>query len=131
MTIVFLSEDKFFRDVNFTLWGIPTFLTFTWVKLNVRPGVNTYPTHFLTLMNSVRHFLPYMAWYAVTSALTSFIFYQVTDKPKGIGFIEALKNPIYLKIILITPGIIWSLKFKTKKEWWNCGITNTHIKQNY
>ena len=46
-----------------------------------------------------------MAWYAVTSALISF--YQDTDKPKGIGNFETLKNPIYLKIILITlTGII-------------------------
>ena len=57
MKIVFLSEDNFFNDVNFTLWGWPTFLTATWVKLNVRPGVNTEPTHFLTLMNNVRYFL--------------------------------------------------------------------------
>ena len=28
-----------------------------------------------------------------------------TDKPKGIGFLETLHNPIYLEIILITPGI--------------------------
>ena len=50
---------------------------------------------------------------------------------QGIGFLETLETKlIYLKIILITPGIIWSLKFKTKKEWWNCGITNTNIKQN-
>ena len=35
-----------------------------------------------------------MAWYAVTSALISF--YQDTDKPKGIGNFETLKNPIYL-----------------------------------
>ena len=53
----------------------------------------------------VRLFLALMAWHAVTSALTSFSFYQDSDKPKGIGFLEILKNPIYLKIILITPGI--------------------------
>ena len=45
-----------------------------------------------------------MAWHAVTSALTSF--YHDTDKPKGIGNFETLKNPIYLKIILITPTVI-------------------------
>ena len=28
-----------------------------------------------------------------------------TDKPKDIGFLETLHNPIYLEIILITPGI--------------------------
>ena len=46
-----------------------------------------------------------MAWHAVTSALTSFSFYQDSDKPKGIGFLETSKNPIYFKIILITLGI--------------------------
>ena len=50
----------------------------------------------------------------VTSALTSFSFYQDSDKPKGIGFLEALKDPNHLKTILIAPGIMRSLKFKTK-----------------
>ena len=47
-----------------------------------------------------------MAWYAANHVMTSFNFYQSTDKPKGIGFIETFKNPIYEKIILITAGII-------------------------
>ena len=63
----------------------------------------------------VRHFLAWMAWHAVTSSLTSFRFYQDSDNPRGIGFLETLKNPIYLKIILIASGIKRSLKFKTKK----------------
>ena len=46
-----------------------------------------------------------MVWHAVTSALTSFSFYQDTDKPKSIGFLETLKHPIHLKIISITPII--------------------------
>ena len=34
-----------------------------------------------------------------------------------IRFPETLETqPIYLKIILVTPGIIWSLKFKTKEK---------------
>ena len=47
-----------------------------------------------------------MAWHAVTSAMTSFSFYQDPDKPKGIGFLETLKNPFYLEINIITPGIM-------------------------
>ena len=31
---------------------------------------------------------------------------KVIDKPKGITFLGTLKNPSYLKIILITPGIM-------------------------
>ena len=54
--MTFFSEDNFFKDVKFTLWGIPTFLTLTWAKLNVRPEVNTEATHFLTLMNNGKAF---------------------------------------------------------------------------
>ena len=52
-----------------------------------RPEVNTEPTTFLTLMNNGK------------------IFSSLDDMPKGIGFLETLHNPIYLEIILITPGI--------------------------
>ena len=34
-----------------------------------------------------------MAWYAAIIALTSFSFYQDTDKPKGIGFFWDLQKP--------------------------------------
>ena len=34
--IAFLSWDNFFKDVKSILWGIRTFLTSTWVKLNVK-----------------------------------------------------------------------------------------------
>ena len=55
--MAFLSEDNFLNIFfKFTLWDIPTFLTLTWVKLNVRPEVNTEPTHFLTLMNNGKAF---------------------------------------------------------------------------
>ena len=47
-----------------------------------------------------------MAWYAATRAMTSFTFYQGTGKPKGIGFFETFKNPIYYLIILKTAGIL-------------------------
>ena len=56
-----------------------------------------------------------MTWQAVASALTSFSFYLDTDKLKGLEFFETLKNRIYLKTILVSQGIICSLKFKTKK----------------
>ena len=35
-----------------------------------------------------------------------FQFLPGTDQQKGIRFLEILENPIYLKIILITPEII-------------------------
>ena len=56
-----------------------------------------------------------MTWHAVTSALTSFSFYQDSDKPRGIGSLKTLKKPIYFKIILITQGVTQSPKFKTKR----------------
>ena len=69
-----------------------------------------------------------MAWHALTHGITSLIFYQGTGKPKCIGFLETFKNPVYQKIILITAGIIISLKFKTKRtEGQVCGITNINI----
>ena len=90
--------------------------------------MSTEPTHFLTLMNNGKAFsslddmqLPVLWPVSVsTGTLTN----------QGIGFLETLETKlIYLKIILITPGIIWSLKFKKikEKEWWNRGITNTNI----
>ena len=96
-----------------------------------RPEVNTEPTHFPTLMNNGKAFSSLDSMACSYQCSDQFSFYQGTDKPKNIGFLETLKHPIYLKIISITPGIIWSLKFKTKKQWWNCGIINTNIKQNY
>ena len=63
----------------------------------------------------------------------NFNFYQGTDKPKVTGFLETFKNPIYLKIILITPGIIGIIKLKIKRmeKVLVSGFTNTNIKQNY
>ena len=63
----------------------------------------------------------------------NFSFYQSTsDKQIVVGFIKTFKNPICYDIIVTTPGIIWSLKLKTKwmEELLVCGITNTNIKQN-
>ena len=88
--------------------------------------MSTEPTHFLTLMNNGKAFssLDGMACSYQCSDQFQFLPGHWPAKRYWI-----LKKP-NLKIILITPGIIWSLKFKTKKEWWNCGITNTNIKQN-
>ena len=95
-------------------------LTLTWVKLNVRPEVTTGPTHFLTPMNYGKAFSS--LYYMECS-------YQCSDQFQFLpGHRQA--KAIYLKIILITPEIIWSRKLK-KKERWNCGITNTNIKHNY
>ena len=46
-------------------------------------------------MNTDKAYSSLMAWHAATDAETSFSFYQDTDKPKGIGLLETLKNPIY------------------------------------
>ena len=55
--MAFMSDDlHFFKDVQVTLWGISNFLTLFWVKLNLRPEVNSQPTHFLTLMNNGKVF---------------------------------------------------------------------------
>ena len=62
--------------------------------------------HFLTLMNNGESFSSLDGRDTVTSALTSFSIYQDSDKPRGIGFLETLKHQIYIKIILITPGIM-------------------------
>ena len=45
-----------------------------------------------------------------------FSFYHGTGELKVIGFLETFKNLFYYKIILITPGIIWSLKFTAKGQ---------------
>ena len=43
---------------------------------------------------------------------------------------ETFRKPIYLQIILVTPGIIWNLNLKTKTtEVSICGVTNTSIKK--
>ena len=47
----------------------------------------------------VRHFLAQTGWHSAIRAMTSFSFYQGTGKPKGIGFLETFKKPIYQKII--------------------------------
>ena len=72
-----------------------------------------------------------MAWYAATCGMTSLSFYQGTGKPKSIGLLD-LQTPNLLEKILITAGIILSLKLKTKRtEVYVCGIINTNIKQIY
>ena len=88
-----------------------TSLTFTWVKLRKRPEVNSEPTHFL---NSDKAFLSLDDMACSYQFLTNFSFYHGTDMPKGIGFLETFRIPIYYKIILLTSGIILSLKLKTK-----------------
>ena len=58
-----------------------------------------------------------MPWHIDTRALTSFSCYPDTYKPRYWISRDLKKTqPIYLKIILIKPGIIWSLKFKKKRK---------------
>ena len=90
------------------MWGIPIFnFNLSKIKCKTWGECWTYP-------------FPY------TSALTSFSFYQDTDKPRYCVSWD-LKKPSQFQN---------SLKFKKKKrkkrnEWWNCEITNTNIKLNY
>ena len=77
--------------------------------------VNSEPTHFLTFMNNGKAFPSLNQMTCSYSAQAKFSFYEGTDKPRRIGFFKTFKNPIYQKIILITPGIIWSLKLKAKR----------------
>ena len=76
--MAFLSEDIFLR-CKVTLWGIPTFLTLTRVKLNVGPEVNTEPTHF----DNGKAFSSLDGTACSYTALTSFSFYQDIDKPRN------------------------------------------------
>ena len=82
-----------------------------------------------------------MAWHAATTALTSFSFYQDTDK-QGLGFLETLKNATNLFKNNLNntrnnmKSQIQKIKKQTNKqtktkEWWNCSITNSNIKENY
>ena len=78
-----------------------------------RLELNSEPTHFLTFMDSGKAF-PSLDGMACSYQCLSF--YQGNDKPKCIGFLETLKNQTCQKITLMTPGIIRSLKLKTKKR---------------
>ena len=76
-----------------------------------RPEVNSETTNFLTFMNNSKAFssLDAMACSYQCSNQFQFLSGHWPAKRHWI-----LKKP-NLKIILITPGIIWSLKFKTKR----------------
>ena len=92
--------------------------------------LNTDPTHFLTLMNNDKAFSSLDGKAGSYQCSDQFQFLpRRTLTSQGLRVLETLQiQLIYLKMILITSGIIWILKFKTKTEWWNCGITNTNIK---
>ena len=62
--------------------------------------------HFLTITNNGK-LIPRFDGHGMQLQYPDyFSFYQGTDKSKSIRFIETFKNPIYSKIILITPVII-------------------------
>ena len=106
-----------------------------------RTEVSSEPTYFLSFMNNGKAFssLDGMAYSYQCSNQFQFLpghwqpkrYWTSWDLKNPIclkvilitpGIIwRDLKNPICLKVILITPGIIWSLKFKTKRmaELWN------------
>ena len=86
-------------------------------------------SHFLTLMNNDKTFssLDGMACSYQWCSDQFWFLPGHSDKPRyWISWDLKKTQSIYLKTILITSGIIWSLKLK-KKEWRNCGITNTNI----
>ena len=77
----------------------------------------------------VRHFLAQMAWYAVTSALTTFSFYQGTDKPRY-WISRALKYPanLFNNDLDNTRN---NMKSQIQKKRWNFWNYQYNIKQNY
>ena len=81
-----------------------------------RPEVNTEPTHFLTPMNNGRAFSSLDGMACSCQCSDQFQFLPEHWPAKRYWISWDFKKPIYLKIILIIPGIIWSLKFKTKKN---------------
>ena len=68
--------------------------------------MNSESTHFLTFMNNSKAFSSLDDMTCSYQCSEQFQFLPGTDQQKGIGFLEILENPIYLKIILITPEII-------------------------
>ena len=97
-----------------------------------RPEVNSEPTHFQTLMNDGKAFssldgtqLP-VTWPVSVSTKTLI--------SQGIGSLETLKSPanLFRSNLNNTKNNMSKTqkKKKKKKGWWNCGITNTSIKQN-
>ena len=105
-TTAFLSDkDNFLRRKIHSVRHTHLF-NFYWNKIICkRPEVNSEPTHFLTFINNDEAFSILDDMACSYQSLTSFSFYQDTEKPKGNGFRETLKNPIYQKIILIAPEI--------------------------
>ena len=110
--IAFLSEDNYFLRCK--VHSLRQYLfNFHLSKIKCkRPKVNSEPTHFLAFVNNS---LDGMACSYQCSNQFQFLPGHWPAKRHWI-----LKKP-NLKIILITPGIIWSLKFKTKRmvELWN------------
>ena len=70
-----------------------------------------------------------MAWYAASSALTNFGFYQGTDKPRY-WISWALKYPanLFKNDLDNTRN---NMKPQIQKKGRICGITSINIKQNY
>ena len=87
------SQCHFFvRRINYFKH---TTLTFTWVKLYKRPGLNSEPTHLLTFLNNGKAFPSLDGMACSSSALNSF--YQSTGNPKGIGFLVlAIFQKVYI-----------------------------------
>ena len=46
-------------------------------------------------MNNGKAFPSLGGWHAATYGMTSLSFYQGTGKPKGIGYLETFRHPIY------------------------------------
>ena len=71
--------------------------TFTRIKLRKRPKVNSKP---------------FNLWYGIFSIGSI----QLPEQPKGIGFVETLRNSIYLQIILVTSGTKHEVSNQKQKQ---------------
>ena len=88
--------------------------------------MSSEPTHFLTLMNMLRHF------WGESHVMQQPVLWPVsvsTRTSQGIGFRETLKNPanLFKNNLNNTRNDIKSQIKKKRMVRWNCGITNTNI----
>ena len=69
--------------------------------------MNSEPTHFLTFMNNGKAF-PSLDGIACSYQCSDQLqlLARAAGKPKGVRLLEAIKNQIYYKIMLIAPGVI-------------------------
>ena len=87
--------------------------------------MSTEPTHFLTLMNNGKAFSSLDGMACSYQCSDQFQFLPGHWQAKVLGFLRPEKTQA------ISKKVSNSKKKKKKNEWWNCGNTNTNVKQNY